>query len=156
MAIECNECGSRKTQVEHTRQVPRGTRRHRRCINCGHRFLTLEIDEGLFRFITVMERLFDKFSVELRKEGKGAKKRSHLSRAEIEARKRGGWRVPEEQLEDWGVLRKAGYTPDEAAKSLKLQLFSDWQKDQRRLRKVVDVGKMETQNQLSESKEKQP
>ncbi|MHB1700472.1 MAG: NrdR family transcriptional regulator [Acidobacteriaceae bacterium] len=50
--MECPRCGA-ETKVINSRQMPLYVRRRRMCLECGHRFSTIEVsrDEAVIRFI---------------------------------------------------------------------------------------------------------
>lgn len=121
--IVCPECGG-ATKVLHTKESVKGTRRRRQCLTCKVRITTLEVREDLFEFMREIEKLFDKRKTIL--ESTKRKARPHRSKAELAAKRRGGWHVPDDKIGDWNTLIKQGdYSFDEAATSLKLDKFID-------------------------------
>ncbi len=51
--MECPKCGAEDTKVSDSRQLPLYVRRRRICLECGHRFSTIEVarDEAVIRFV---------------------------------------------------------------------------------------------------------
>lgn len=96
----CQECGSRDTFVQQSRQTRAGLKRRRVCKACGARWSTLEVLLADARHLKAAAR----------KEALAARR---------------GCAVPPGKEADWRLLKSKRYSNREAAAALGLRYFGD-------------------------------
>lgn len=108
--MHCALCGAVSGVTDSRQDDSGGVRRRRRCVECGHRWTTLELPEEVVQVVNDIARIFTRAQPH-------GRKRSNRPQNNLQ---RSGYVVPSELEDDWLVLKKNHYTDHEAAESLKL------------------------------------
>lgn len=110
---ECPECSGR-SHVKDTRSSPDGLRRRRECVECGHRWTTIEITHNTFRSA---RKAVKAMTLANKKLAEPEKRDVPDALWKLIDRNR-GFSVPDRLKDEYRGLRRKGLSAQEAAEAL--------------------------------------
>lgn len=110
--MNCPKCGALSKVIDTRLHDSGGIRRRRSCLECGYRWMTLELDYNAVRITAQIAKIF----AQARPRGRGPVRNPNQPRLH-----RSGYVVPPELEADWLLLKRNHYRDDDAAEALGLK-----------------------------------